>query len=147
MRDELDESQKTIEQRAKEVKLKLPKKLAEAADMFFAIREERYAADKVAAKLRVQEAILADYLVEKLPSDNATGIAGKLARVHVETKPIPTVDNWDAFYKYVLKNKAFDLLQRRLSDKAISERWEQGKVIPGVNRFNKPVLRCSKVKG
>jgi hypothetical protein len=49
--------------------------------------------------------------------------------------PTPTVHNWELFYGYVLENKAFELLQKRLSSPAIREHWEAGEVIPGVQKF------------
>src|SRR5215472_3171370 len=32
-----------------------------------------------------------------------------------EGDPAPTVRNWDLFYKYILDNNAFELLQKRVS--------------------------------
>lgn len=46
------------------------------------------------------------------------------------------VKDWDKFYSYMSKNKAYDLMQKRVSDKAINDRLEEGEKVPGVEKFN-----------
>jgi hypothetical protein len=48
-------------------------------------------------------------------------------------------------YDYVRRNNAFELMQRRLSDTAVRDRWEAGQEIPGVAHFNKIEVSCVKV--
>ncbi len=51
------------------------------------------------------------------------------------TKQVPQVKDWDKFYAFVKKTGQFDLVQRRLADTAIRERWDNGKEVPGVEAF------------
>ncbi len=56
----------------------------------------------------------------------------------------PHVQEWPKFYDYILANKDFSLLERRPSAKAISERWDDNQVVPGVEKF--PVYSLSKTR-
>lgn len=115
--------------------LKIPKTLAACADLLFTKRAERLAADKAAEALKAHETFLTNYIIDNLPKSQAEGIVGKLCSVTITRKIKPTVEDWDIFYKYVKRTGAFELLQRRLGEKAVQERWDAGKVIPGVGSF------------
>lgn len=102
---------------------------------------EQKKVDEIAA----EETALKNHIIENLPKSEASGVAGKLARVTVVTKQVPQVKDWDAFYKYVKKTGSFDLMQKRLTDAAIKERWEAGKEVPGVEHFNAVSVSINKV--
>ena len=53
---------------------------------------------------------------------------------------LPQVNNWDEFYRYVKKNDAFYLLQKRVSVKAWTEQLELEGEIPGTESFEKVKL-------
>jgi hypothetical protein len=131
--------------RVPSTELKIPTKLPAVADLLYKTREERYALQKQVDELSKREAALSARLIDELPKDDATGIAGKVCRVEVVTKPTPTVENWDDLYKHIAKTKSFDLLQRRVSEAAVKERWEAKKVIPGVGVILIPKLSIHKI--
>jgi hypothetical protein len=124
---------------------KPPKTLAACADELYKTRELRLAAQKATDELQAKETALKEHLINNLPKSDASGVAGKLARVTVVTKPIPQVKDWDKLYKFIKKTGAFDLLQRRLTDTAIKERWDNGKEVPGVEPFNVVSISMNKV--
>jgi hypothetical protein len=115
--------------------------LADKVDQYYSLREARLAMQHEVEDLQKQETELKNYLIDNISKADATGVSGKLARVTVVSKPVPQVKDWDAFWKYVVRRKAFDLVQRRLSDTAVKLRWEDGQVIPGVESF--PVISLS----
>lgn len=123
---------------------KIPKKIGEVADLLYAIRQERLAKQKEVDELASRETALKNHIIENLPKSEATGAAGKTANVRVVIKQKPQVKDWDALYAYVSKTKSFDLLQRRLSDKAVTDRWENSKTVPGVEAV--PVVDVSVTK-
>lgn len=125
---------------------KFPKTLGACADKYYELRQKRLDAQKVVDKIQEEESALREHLINTLPKSEATGTAGKKARVTVVTSQVPQVKDWDAFYKYVKKNGAFDLMQRRLADSAVKERWESGKKVPGVESFTVVKLSVNKVK-
>lgn len=128
-----------------ETTFKPPKSLGACADRLYELRQQRLAVQKEVDKLAAEEAALREHIINTLPKSEASGIAGKLARVTVVTKQVPQVKDWDAFYKFVKKTGSFDLLQRRLTDQAIKERWEAGKEVPGVEHFNAVSISLNKV--
>jgi len=124
---------------------KFPKSLAVCADRYYELRNKRLEAEKIAAGIEEEEKALKEHLIAQLPKSEASGIAGKLCRVTVTSKQVPQVEDWDAFYKHVAKTKSFELLQRRLGDAAIKERWDNGKEVPGVGHFTVTTLSVNKV--
>ena len=124
--------------------LKIPKTLAGVADLFYEIKQQRLAADKVADALKKQETFLSEYMIANVPKSQAGGVVGKLVVITLETDFKPTVEDWPALYAYVKRNNAFELLQRRLGDGAVAERWAAGKTIPGVGKFTYTKLSVKK---
>lgn len=125
---------------------KLPRTDAERADLLYNTRQQRLALQKEVDALQEQETELSNYFIENLPKSRASGVAGQTARVQLNTKTIPTVEDWSKFYKHVQKTGAFELLQRRLTEKAVTERWDAGERIPGVGRFNVVKVSCTLLK-
>ena len=130
---------------ARPVPFKVPKQLATCADLLYTIRQERLALEKQLKELKSRESLLREHLINTLPKSEASGIAGRVARAKIETKEVPQVEDWEVLQKYVKRTGAFELLQRRLSDTAIKERWEAGKEVPGVKHFKAVVVSCTKV--
>lgn len=130
-------------------KLKIPKSMGACADLLFDIKQERLALDKVVEAMKANERLLTDHIIDSLPKGD-TGAVGKHHKVVVRTEDIPQVDTesggWEKFYEYVRKNKAFDLLQRRINTKAIEERLEDGKKVPGIKMFKATKLSLTQVK-
>lgn len=126
-------------------KFKLPKSLAACADRLYEVRQKRLDQQKVVAALEEEERALKNHLIDNLPKSDASGVAGKLARVTVVTKDVPQVKDWDALHKYIKRTGQFELFQRRLADNAVRERWEAGKEVPGVERFKAVSISLNKV--
>lgn len=129
----------------KEKPFKMPKSLAACADLLFTTRQARLEIQKQVDAHAKMETILREHLINELPKGEASGIQGKLARASVVLKVKPTVEDWPALYAYVKKTGNFDMLQRRLSDTAVKERWEDGKEVPGVGKFQYADVSVNKV--
>jgi hypothetical protein len=127
------------------VKFKHPKTIGACADRLYQLRQKRLEMQKAVDAVEAEERSLRSYVIEVLPKSNASGVAGKIARVTVITKTIPQVNDWPKFYKHILKTKQFELMQRRVADSAIQERWELGKKVPGVEPFNVVTVSLNKV--
>ncbi len=126
-------------------KYKFPKAMGACADRLYQLRQKRLEMQKEVDKVAAEESALKEHIINTLPKSEASGVAGKLARVTVVTKQIPQVKDWGAFYEYVKKTGQFDLMQRRITDAAIKERWEAGEEVPGVERFNAVSISINKV--
>lgn len=123
--------------------MKFPKSMGACADLLSQYREERLEADRHAAELKQRENALQSHIIANLDK-SSNGAVGKTHTVRVVTDIKPAVEDWDAFYEYVRKNKAFDLLQKRLGERAVQDRWDNEEEIPGVGTFT--VVKVSLTK-
>ena len=122
-----------------------PKTLGACADKLYKLRQKRLEQQKKVQEIEKEEKALKAHIIETLPKSKASGISGKVARVSVITKKIPQVKDWETFYRHVKRTGNFELLQRRVSDAAVKERWEDGKKVPGVDHFNAVTISINKL--
>jgi len=107
-------------------------------------RSERLAADKVAAELATQENNLKLSLILALKEANLTVAGNTQVFVTLRVKERKQVLDWQVLYEYIATHNAFDLLQRRLNEAAVTEREEE---IPGITSYEYDDLsRPTKVK-
>jgi len=124
--------------------MRIPKTIGACADALYTIRSKRLDLQKKVDALAAEESELREHIICELPKSDASGVAGKLARVSVVRKQVPSVKDWDTFYRYVKRTGAFELLHRRVADAAIRERWDAGKTVPGVEVFTAVTVSLSK---
>lgn len=124
---------------------KFPKALGACADKLYELREKRLAMQKAVDEVEAEEKALKEHLIQTLPKSEAGGVAGKLCRVTIVKKKVPQVKDWDKFYAHIKKTGQFDLLGRTVGAAAIKERWEAGKIVPGVENFEAISISINKV--
>ena len=124
---------------------KLPKTLAGCADALYTIRAERLVLQRAAEALSTNEGLLREYIIANLPKSQATGISGKVANAKIERKEVPQIVDKAALQKYIKRTGAFELLQNRLSESAVLERWADKKTVPGVEAFTVLKVSCTKI--
>jgi hypothetical protein len=91
-------------------------------------------------KLSAAKKIRADLENEFLKAfekSDIDGCRGKRGTATVSTAQFPSIANRKKFEQYVLKNKAFDLFQSRVTAKAYFARLEEGEEVPGVKVFDR----------
>lgn len=140
----------TAELKAARPKFKIPKKLAECADLLYVTRQERLSLSKVVSEAEVEEKSLKEFFIQNLPKSSASGISGRVATVSVESKVIVMVEDFDKFLKYICKEYPKNpgvaaLLQRTVNVAAAEEMWAAKKNIPGLKRGTVPTISCTKV--
>lgn len=86
-------------------------------------------------------------LLAQLDKEQTTNGGGKLATVSVTESIVPTVTDWDSFYKYIARMKYYHLLERRPSVTGCRELFETKGAIPGVMPFTKRKLNFTTKKG
>lgn len=126
-------------------KVKFPKSLATCADLYYGMRQRRLELQKQVTALEVEEKALKNHLIDHLPKSEASGIAGKVARVTVVTQDEPIIEDWDRFWAHVKKTNDTSLFQHRLAVTAIKELWEDGQQVPGVGVFKLVNLSLNKL--
>lgn len=127
------------------LKSKFPRTIGACADALYKLRQQKGELKRTLDALEEKESALREHIIITLPKSEASGVAGKVARVAIVTKIVPTVTNWEKLYAYVGKTKSWDLLQRRVSTSAVTERWDEAKDVPGVGRFSAITVSVSKL--
>ena len=123
-----------------------PKQLGALIDLAKERETARLVADKVAAAIKVDEVLVKLAVAAAIKQQEIKGGAGNTYSATLKTEDQPTIDNWTKFYKYIVDNDAFDMLERRPSKAAIKARWDDGKSVPGVDKFPVDKLLFSKLK-
>jgi len=126
------------------LKYKVPKQIGAAVDLLYKVREARKLLDAKSGAEKAQETMIEDAIFNAFDKSDLEGARGKLAQASISRSDVPTVKDWPAFEKYVIKSKALDLLQRRVSVEAFRERVGQGVQVPGIEIFTKVRLHLSK---
>jgi hypothetical protein len=132
--------------------------LAQCADRLYLVREERLGQDRSSKVLKEEENTLKERIIEELPKSDASGIAGKVARVAVKTDTIQQVNDWTAFYDWVLdeaikhrrkktglEHSVFDMFYRAINQSAVEERIERGEKVAGIGPFKVVKVSITKV--
>lgn len=129
----------------KKTEVKLPRTIGACADLLYETKEKRLALAREVAALEELEKRLKEKIINELPVSEASGVAGKLARVTINKKSTWRATDWAEIWKYAKKNDAHDIFQRRLSDEAINLRIEAGEKIKGLELFHYKSVSINKV--
>jgi len=97
------------------------------------------AADEVVKKHKETYDNLAQQMLELLQEDGVTTTGNDAASCSIRFTKVAQVTDWEKFYRYISRNKAFFLLQKRVSDVAYRELLEdrKGRDLPGTEPFTK----------
>jgi len=134
--------------------MRIPKKLATCVDKLYDVKSQikekkvQLAALKLSKELVKLEADvkqLETHIIETIANEkDMSGVIGATAKAVVKSKVVPSVQDWGAIYRYILKHKDFSLLQKRLSSTAFRERWDAGEDLPGVQKMFVKTLSLTK---
>lgn len=116
-------------------------------DHLYKLRSERLVIEKQVKDMKAEEARIKDHLINTLPKQELTKLAGKLASCSITRSEVGSISDLPTFQAYVAKKKAYDLYENRLSVTAARERWALGQEIPGVDRYIKLDLSVTKLGG
>ena len=124
----------------------IPEDLGACVDEYRDVREIRLAMEKEVSVVQARERELSEYIIANLSkSEHTTGVAGRRFRAQRVEKTVPAAEDWKAVHAWILETGRFDILQKRLSDKAVKDMWEEGDEVPGVGRFVKVDLSVTKI--
>lgn len=119
---------------------KLVKIYIKIRDARAAAKREFEAEDK---RLKEQQERVGAELLRFL-NDNKLENANTAHGVFYKTEDVtPSAADWDTIYKWIVKNNAFDALEKRLKKTFISQYMEEnkGEAPPGVNVMKQYVIR------
>ena len=103
---------------------KFPKAIGTCADRLYKLREERLALQKKVDELKAEETALKNHIIDMLPKSEASGVAGKVARVTVVTREEPQIKDQNALRKYLNRTKRWDLVNNLRCSAPPDRDWE-----------------------
>jgi hypothetical protein len=129
----------------------VPASYGRCADLYKDVQALRLAMEAEAEEVKAFENRLKAHMIDGLSKSDDTGAAGLKYRVQIVTKAVPRVqteddaNGWAKLHAYIQKTGRFDLLQKRLGEKAVKDMWAAGEIVPGVEKFNAHDLSITKI--
>ena len=71
-------------------------------------------------------------IVSTLKQQGIDRVGNDGCTVSIKEEIVPTVQDWDEVYKYLIQTKQFELIQKRMSATAFRELLQMGLNVPGV---------------
>ena len=119
--------------------------MGELADEWWTLRASRLAIEKEVARIREQESRAKSALLQSLTENKVTSVGGQKVRVTHVVKDKPSVNDWEEVYSYIRETGSFDILQRRIGERAVKDRWDDGVKIPGIESYPIDEISYSKM--
>lgn len=105
--------------------------LTDTADSYHDYRTRRLALEKEARALQSRENALKAELIYAM-TQGVEIVSGRTVTLTHTQKPKHQANDWEAIHKYIYEENAIDLVQRRLTESAVTARLEDGITIPGI---------------
>ena len=110
-----------------------PESLGECVDRYREKRDLRLAMQKEVDAVADEEKAFKAHILQQITEQaGTTGVAGERYRAQRTEKRVPKVVSWPDVHAWIAKHNRFDLLQKRLSDKAVIDMWESDQEVPGI---------------
>lgn len=125
----------------------------EIADSRYDLEQRLKAANAEVKRLEGLRVELDEIVRDAAAKLKGTGFAGKLGTITIVRENKLTIDTenggWDKYYAYIKKTGSFDLLQKRIGEKALQDRVEAGVKMEtlGVTTFPIDKVKVAGVKG
>lgn len=117
-------------------KLEFPTELGKCIDLAYDLRAARLAFEKeveeYVKQLNERFKTVEDHIINSFNKSDIEGAKGQKATAGISKTTVAQVENWDKLWAAISKNQWFDLVQRRVNDKAYRDRLESKIKVPGV---------------
>lgn len=114
-------------------------------DQLHDLRESKRALEEQVKEIVGKARELENALMEQMDTEGVSRSTGNSATVSITLSVKPSVDDWDAFYKYIHRMKYYHLLERRPSVTGCRELLETKGKIPGIVPFTQRKLNIRSV--
>ena len=109
-----------------------PEEIALKVDAFKHFQTKRLALKHEYDDVYAEELLLRGELIKMLQQSGVKSLGGAVATATLKDKQIVIVTDWEDLYAHIKKTGSFELLQRRVGEGAVKERWDNGEAVPGV---------------
>lgn len=114
-------------------------------DKLHDLRESKRALEEQIKEIVGKASELENALMEQMDTEGVSKSTGNSATVSITLSVKPSVDDWEAFYKYIHRTKYYHLLERRPSVTGCRELLETKGKIPGIVPFTQRKLNIRSV--
>ena len=114
-----------------------PQTLGKTIDSLWALREVKRAKEAEIKEIEGQISAAESMLFDRLDAEDTVKGEGKNASVSISESVNFNITDFDEFAKYVGKSKQFHLFQRRVSELAVREIFENKGAVPGLTPYTK----------
>ena len=114
-------------------------------DKLHDLREQKRALEEQIKEIVGKASELENALMEQMDTEGVSKSTGNSATVSITLSVKPSVDDWEAFYKYIHRMKYYHLLERRPSVTGCRELLETKGKIPGIVPFTQRKLNIRSV--
>lgn len=128
-----------------EVGAPCPASLGACADLLHDVRDLRLEMQRQTDAIEAREKEVKSWIIDH-STEHDTTFGGRrfVASVYKETEP--SIQDWGAFCSWVRKNDRFDLLQKRLSTKAVEETQAvEARLLPGLTQIHVMKISLTKI--
>ena len=120
--------------------------VGKAIDTLWGLREKKRLKEAEIKLIEADIAAAESMVFERLDAEETDSGKGKSASVSLTSSTNFNITDFDLFAKYVGKTKYFHLFQRRVSEVAAREIFEQKGVLPGLTPFTKRKINLRSLK-
>lgn len=121
-------------------------KLAKSLSQLLAFKKQLRKLEAQQAPIKKKMEDLANQVIQRYSEDDLTSVKTKGGTVTRIQQVVPQLDDFTAFFEWITKNNAPELLHKRVTQDAWRERVENGETIPGVSPFTRISLQI-RLKG
>ena len=127
--------------------ISFPKSIGASIDLLYTLRANRLEEEKKIEVLKNQESSLKQHIMSNFAKSELDGAKGKVASASIKRSTQGEVTDWEIYLKWIVKQKAYGCVQKRVGITALREYWDEGKTVPGVERVEVEDLSLTKVGG
>jgi hypothetical protein len=102
--------------------------------------------EAVLRELKKKRRVTEDRVLDRFDKEEIQNASGRIGRARLLTGKHPKLKDRKAYIRYLLRNKAWDLLTNHIAKKAYFDRLEEGEQVPGVEIFTSFKISVSKIK-
>lgn len=119
--------------------------IGQSIDALYTLREQKRELNQQIKEIDENYSQIESKLIAMLQEQEMDTGKSKLASATISTSIVPNVDDWEAFYAFIVETNQPFLLERRPSVTAYRDLLQAGEEIPGVEPFTKVSLSLRKI--
>ena len=119
--------------------------IGQSIDALYNLREQKRELNAQIKSIDEEYAQIESALIQMLQEQEMATGKSKLASATISTSIVPNVDDWEAFYEFIVASNQPFLLERRPSVTAYRDLLQAGEEVPGVSPFTKTSLSLRKL--